>query len=81
MQVWTLDSERVGKIAEWQWAGKKYGPAQMGTTSGAPLECLALARLGGFLHLPFFGHNRDVQQAERQNHHHEYECHGLNVSP
>ena len=42
---------------------------------------LALARLGGFLHLAFFGHHRDVQQAERQNHHHEYECHGLNVSP
>jgi len=53
----------------------------MGPTSGAPLERLALARLGGFLHLPFFGHDCDVQQPERQNHHHEYECHGLNVSP
>ena len=39
------------------------------------------AGFGGFLHLPLFGHNRDVQQAERQTHHHEYECHGLNVIP
>jgi hypothetical protein len=40
---------------------------------------LALAGFGGFLHLPFFGHDRYVQQAERQNHHHEYECHAPNI--
>jgi hypothetical protein len=42
-------------------------------------ESLALARFGGFLHLPFFGYDGDVQQAKRQNHHHENECHGEKV--
>ena len=31
------------------------------------------------MHLPFFGYDRHVEQAERQNHHHEYECHASNI--
>lgn len=31
------------------------------------------------MHLPFFGHDRHVEQAERQNHHHEYECHVVTI--
>lgn len=60
--------------------GKFQDKAQI-RTSLAPENNLALAGLGGFLHLPFFGHDRRVQQAERQNHHQEYECHGLNLIP
>jgi hypothetical protein len=60
--------------------GKFRDKAQI-RTSLAPENNLALAGLGGFLHLPFFGHDRHVQQAERQNHHQEYECHGLNLIP
>ena len=42
-------------------------------------DSLALAGFGGFLHLPFFGYDRDIEQAERQNHHHENECHEPNI--
>ena len=44
------------------------------------MKCLALARLGGFLHLPLFRHDCDVEQAERQNHHHEDDRHVSNVT-
>ena len=40
---------------------------------------LTLAGLGGFLHVPFFGYDCHVKQSERQNHHHENECHATNI--
>jgi hypothetical protein len=40
---------------------------------------LTLAGLGGFLHLPLFGYDCHIEQAERQDHHHENECHGFTI--
>jgi hypothetical protein len=40
---------------------------------------LAFAGFGGFLHLALFGHNGDVEQSECQYHHHQNECHVLNI--
>jgi hypothetical protein len=42
-------------------------------------DSLALAGFGGFLHLPLFGYDCHIEQAERQNHHHENECHEPNI--
>ena len=61
-------------------------PGGFGTNAGSHpgleprIRRLAFARFGGFLHLPFFGYDCDVQQAERQNHHHQYQCHGVNLT-
>ena len=40
---------------------------------------LALTGFGGRLHLTLFGHDGHVEQSKRQNHHHENECHELNI--
>ena len=40
---------------------------------------LTLAGFGGFLHLPLFGYHCHIEQAERQDHHHENECHGFTI--
>jgi hypothetical protein len=42
-------------------------------------DSLALAGFGGFLHLPLFGYDCHIEQAERQNYHHENECHEPNI--
>jgi len=46
-----------------------------------PDECdsLALARFGSGLHLPLFGDDSHIEQPERQNHHHENECHEVTI--
>ena len=45
----------------------------------ATARALALARFGGFLHLPLFGDHRHIEQTECQNHHQQNECHGSNL--
>jgi hypothetical protein len=38
-----------------------------------------LAGFGGFLHLPLFSYDCHIEQAERQDHHHENQCHGFTI--
>jgi hypothetical protein len=45
----------------------------------ADLTLLAFAGLGGCLHLPLFGHDGHIEQSKRQHHHHENECHEVNI--
>ena len=58
------DVKTSGKIEE------QYRESAVRPESDGGRNSLTLAGSGNFLHLPFLGYDRQVQQGERQNDHH-----------
>ncbi len=76
-----LSNEEYIRKVRGEWDGtKRLGRTERDAGPSAAGNRLALAGLGGFLHLPLFGYDCHVEQAECQDHHHKNECHEPNLT-